>query len=56
MIPKMMRIGRRLAKLNPPSSRKAMIEVDFGVYWVTNLNQRPPNPPKPEDKDDCLAF
>jgi hypothetical protein len=27
-----MGIGRRLAKLNPPSSRKAMIEVDFGVY------------------------
>jgi hypothetical protein len=27
-----MGIGLRLAKLNPPSSRKAMIEVDFGVY------------------------
>lgn len=30
--PKMMGIGRRLAKLTPHSSIKAMIEVDFGVY------------------------
>ena len=29
MIPKLMRIGRRLAKLNPPFSRKAMIDVEF---------------------------
>jgi len=32
MIPKNDGSGRRLAKPNPPSSRKAMIAVDFGVY------------------------
>jgi hypothetical protein len=26
------------------------------IYRVMNLNQLPPNHPKPEDKDDCLAF
>jgi hypothetical protein len=32
MIPKNDGIERRLAKPNPPSSRKAMIEVNFGDY------------------------